>query len=55
MHLATVVTIDDVLIGVRKDQPKVSGTMTILYANGFTIFTPALLKSLMLRVATVMP
>ena len=47
--------IDDLLIGVSKDQPKVSGTMTIFYANGFTIFTPALLKSLTLRVATVMP
>jgi DNA-binding transcriptional LysR family regulator len=54
-HLATVEVIDDLLIGVSKDQPKVSGTMTIFYANGFTIFTPALLKSLTLRVATVMP
>jgi hypothetical protein len=53
-HLATVEVIDDLLIGVSKDQPKVSGTMKIFYANGFTIFTPALLKSLTLRVATVM-
>jgi hypothetical protein len=55
MHLATVEAIDDVLIGSARISRSFSGTMTIFYANGFTIFTPAFLKSLTLRVATVMP